>query len=180
MSVYLRQTPVTIKNQSTNLEISSFIQRVRRPEERHLPAEEILIVGQLHPEPLDRLLLETFVLERQSAQSAAARLRRALCHPLRSLQCHTAGPPETTPAKSQTDRQEMSGETGEPEVTPVETDKRWVVRQDYQRPHMQKDRQEMGGEKGSSEVTCRQTDRRWVVRKDHQKSPADKQTRDGW
>ena len=66
---------------TTDLEVAALIERVRRTEQRHLPAEEILIIGELHSEPLHRLLLQTLVLESQGAEGATARLGRPLRHP---------------------------------------------------------------------------------------------------
>ena len=83
----------------TDLEIATLVQRVGRSKESHLPTEQVIIIGQLHPEALDGLLLKTLVLQSQRAESAAARLRRTLCHPSHQLlsadaavarTCHTS------------------------------------------------------------------------------------------
>ena len=55
-----------------HLEVSPLVESVRRPEQRHLPHEHVLVVDELDAESLHRILVQTLVLEGEGADRAGA------------------------------------------------------------------------------------------------------------
>ncbi len=62
---------------SPHLEVSALVECVWRPEERHLPLEEVLLRGQLGPDALQRVLLEGLQLQAEGADGGGGGGRRA-------------------------------------------------------------------------------------------------------
>ena len=54
------------------LKVTSLVESVGGPKERDLPQEHVLLIDQLDPEALDRVLLQGLVLEGQGPDGRAA------------------------------------------------------------------------------------------------------------
>lgn len=57
----------------SHLKVSTLVERVGRPKNRHLPLEDVFLGAQFNAEALDGLLLQTFVLHRQRPDGGTAR-----------------------------------------------------------------------------------------------------------